>query len=134
MNFDFHYETSNNPIMAYRITYPGMTVRVGDNEKAYPVPNISSTGIALADVCDKIRKGEIVKLTILLNGHVFLAGLEAQVMHVDKAKNFAGLEYHNVTRPQEQKLDIFILKLQKLEIQRHRANLLAAKKKAESGE
>ncbi len=130
-DLDFHYEVNtNNPRMSYRITYPGMTVKLESGNTVYTVDNVSSAGIAFIGEAD-VSAGQVVYLSLLINNKVFISNLEALVVRADKENHFTGCLYQNLTRVQEKKLDVFILKLQKYEIAKHKAQMKKNKEEQE---
>ncbi len=120
LDLDFHYEVNNSPRMSYRITYPGMTVKLEPSNTVYTVDNVSSAGIAFIGETE-VKAGQVVHLSLLINNKVFISHLEALVVRADRENHFTGCLYQNLTRVQEKKLDVFILKLQKYEIAKHKA-------------
>ncbi len=119
MSLEFHYESTNDHSrMSYRISFPGMYARIGQTDKTTDVLNLSSTGVALKIFSPKVKIGDVMMITFMLDAKVLMANVKIKIVHVDQNREVLGCEYMDFTRSQEQKLDVLILKLQKLEIQR----------------
>ncbi len=121
MSFDFQYESSNNSNrQSFRVSYQGLLAQIGNTDIKANVLNMSSTGIALEMFSHKVKNGDILTVSLLLEDNVLISHIKIKVVFANYEKNFIGCEYHEFTRNQGKKIDIIILKLQKLEIQKQK--------------
>ncbi len=124
MLIDFQYESGNdNPRMSFRVSYDGLVATLASHSATKTnVMNISSTGIALALFSlpngKMIKNGDIIAINLLLEDNLLISNIKIKVVYVNAEKGFCGCEYVDSTRIQAKKLDVIILKLQKLEIQK----------------
>jgi len=133
MDFDFHIEGEDRPRRAFRARVVGLGARVHVHERVYPVKDVSATGLALLDETRQFRQGESLVLDLEIHERTFLKDIPVKVVRVLE-NGIVGLDFMNLDRRMEARLDKLVLEIQKRLIDMRKARELAEKKEAEAGE
>ncbi|WP_018125304.1 PilZ domain-containing protein [Desulfovibrio oxyclinae] len=96
---------------AFRTRVPGLTVEFLEQGKTLPVKDISATGFAV-EGDSTMREGTSHPVKLLLNGKLFLSDIKANVIRVAE-NGIAGLNFEQLDRRQQQRLDKLVLEVQK---------------------
>ncbi|WP_291321719.1 PilZ domain-containing protein [Desulfonatronospira sp.] len=111
--FTFDYET-NTRRKAYRVAIPGLFVHIKGRHQAFPVQDISASGVALKIETGQeleVETGQELELELLIRDKTFLEDLKARVIrHKD---SMLACEFHNLDLHQEARLDKLVLEIQK---------------------
>lgn len=132
MEFDFTIEGEERPRRAFRARVGGLDARVHTHDRAYPVKDISATGLALLDETQSFRQGESLVLDLEIHHRPFLRDMPVKVIRV-LDEGVVGLDFAGLDRRMEQRLDKLVLEVQKRLIDLRKARELAAKQAAENG-
>jgi len=124
--FSFDYEASTRR-RAYRISIPGLYVRIRGLEHTFPVQDISATGIAFENTSKqdlKYQPGDELELDLLIKDRTYMEELKALLV---RHRDFMlACEFNDLGLRQEAGLDKLVLEVQK--------KWIAAKKKKRAEE
>ena len=129
MDFDFTIEGEDHPRRAFRARVVGLGARVHSRGRDYPVKDISATGLGLLDETRGFRQGESLVLDLEIHGKAFLRDLPATVVRVHE-HGVVGLDFLELDRRVEQRLDKFVLEIQKRLIDLRKAREMARRSDA----
>ena len=111
--FNFDYETGTRR-RAYRISIPGLYVRIRGLEHAFPVQDISATGVAFENTYRQhldYQPGDEMELDLLIKDRTYLEELKALLV---RHRDFMlACEFHDLGLHQEAGLDKLVLEVQK---------------------
>ncbi len=97
---------------AFRTKVPGFNARFEGVEGDFPVKDLSATGFAIIDASNAVSEGVDLVATLLLKEKVFLGKVPVRVMRV-MGDGLVGLNFENIDRRQQIKLDKLVLEVQK---------------------
>lgn len=101
---------------AFRVSLPGLKVRVLGRVALYPVVDLSTFGLAFTDDSSSFQVGQLVQVDVHVQEKVWIASLEAKVVAV-RDDVLVACTFVNMTRFQEQRMDKLSLEIQKRWIQ-----------------
>ncbi len=119
---DVRYECST-PRKAYRVSIPGLKVRINDSSNEHQALDISSGGVDFSfDIQSnpKLEHQQEITLSLIIRNRVFLENLKARV--VKTGETFAACEFLDIPLRQEALLDKLVLEVQKKMIELQRRN------------
>ena len=97
---------------AFRAKVPGLEAWVPHLRKAYPVHDISASGLAVLDAETEFQEGETFQFDLLLNRKLFISGLTATVIR--RLQNgVIGCNFAELDPKQEARMDKLVLEVQK---------------------
>ena len=132
MDFDFSIDGEDRPRRAFRARVAGLGARVHAHDRVYPVKDVSATGLALLDETRAFRQGESLVLDLEIHQRPFLKNLPVKVVRVLEG-GIVGLDFGQLDRRMEARLDKLVLEIQKRLIDMRKARELAEKQEAEPG-
>lgn len=106
---------------AFRTRVPGLTVKFLELGITTPIKDISATGFAV-DGGPGMKEGMQYTVRLLLNDKLFLGDVRSTVIRV-VGNGIVGLNFEELDRKQQQRLDKLVLEVQK--------RLIALRKKKE---
>ncbi len=129
MEFDFIIEGEERPRRAFRARVAGLDARVHEHDLAYPVKDVSATGLALLDESRAFRQGESLVLDLEIRHRPFLKDMPVRVVRVLET-GVVGLDFIGLSQRMEERLDKLVLEIQKRLIDLRKARDLAEKQAA----
>lgn len=133
MDFDFSIDGEDRPRRAFRARVAGLGARVHAHDRAYPVKDISATGLALLDESRHFRQGESLVLDLEIHRRPFLRDVSVTVVRVLEG-GIVGLDFTGLDRRIEQRLDKLVLEIQKRLIDLRKAREQAENREPDAGE
>ena len=111
--FNFDYQISSRR-KAYRVSIPGLYVRIRGLEHAFPVQDVSATGVAFENTSRQnleYQPGDEMELDLLIKDKTYLEELKALLV---RHRDFMlACEFHDLGLHQEAGLDKLVLEVQK---------------------
>ena len=112
MDFDFTLpEESSAKRQSFRVTVPGLEIRIKEKKTYYPVRDLSAGGVSFASGQHTFRMTEMVLLDITLNKKLFIPEVEAKVVRV--GKGVTAVAFQKMEFEKECKLDKLVVEVQK---------------------
>jgi hypothetical protein len=96
---------------AYRTAFPGLVARVGP-DTAWPVKDVSATGVSVQAPSGALSPGDVFQMDLVAKDKVVVTDLTARVRRLGES-GAAGCEFEGLDRHQEERLDKFVLEVQK---------------------
>lgn len=117
---DVEYESSS-PRKAYRVSIPGLKVKIDNQENLYQALDISAGGVAFSITREDefaCESGQELEISLVIRDKTFLEKLQAILVKV--TDSFAACEFKDIPLRQEALLDKLVLEVQKkmIELQR----------------
>lgn len=111
---DFQISTGGDDKLrkAFRTKVPGLSVRFPAVKKVYEVKDLSATGFAVLDTEKVFKEGQLLECDLLINKKLFLGEVKAEIMRV-LDKGIIGINFVELARQQQVKLDKLVLEVQK---------------------
>ncbi len=120
MDFCFNYEHSNCSRQAFRLEHPALQVSEKNEANTHSVKNISVTGIAFYGVYENVEFGDMLSLSIGINGKTIFADMKGEILYIDKENNLTACAFKELSSAHLSKLDLLMLQLQKYEIKKQK--------------
>lgn len=114
MDFEVDIPSGSEPQLrkAFRTRVPGLTVLFSGQERGFEVKDLSATGLAVLESNTGIEEGQHLTCDLLINNKLFLGGLNVDVRRV-LDNGIIGVNFVDLTRKQQAKLDKLVLEVQK---------------------
>jgi hypothetical protein len=122
-DFEFTMDSQSTQRNAYRTRIPGLEAALVGTSEAYPILDLSATGMSYLDPDKHHGRGETLHLDLTIAKRIFLEDVVAKVMRVGD-DGATGVAFDGLTRQKELRLDKLILEAQK--------RLIAQRKKTEN--
>ncbi|MBF0482341.1 MAG: PilZ domain-containing protein [Desulfovibrionaceae bacterium] len=122
-DFEFTMDAASPNRNAYRTRIPGLEASLVGAGEAYPISDLSATGLSYLDPGRRHGRGEVLQLDLTIAKRIFLEDVTAKVMRVTD-DGVTGVAFEGLTRQKELRLDKLILEAQK--------RLIAQRKKTEN--
>ncbi|WP_147821804.1 PilZ domain-containing protein [Salidesulfovibrio onnuriiensis] len=97
---------------AFRTKVPGFNARFEGFSGEFSVKDLSATGFAITDDAGVFKEGVDLLATLMLKEKVFLGKVQVKVMRV-VGNGIVGMNFQNIDRRQQIKLDKLVLEVQK---------------------
>ena len=127
MDVSFSLGVDGGKRNAFRARVPGLTVNVEGRPHDYMVKDISASGLAVLDEERSFAEGEVVHLDLLINKRVYLRTVKGEVIRV-LDNGIVGVNFLELNRRQEARLDKLVLEVQKRLINMRKAKESTEKK------
>jgi hypothetical protein len=114
MGFELEVPTGRDEQLrkAFRTKVPGLTARVSGREGAFDVKDMSATGFAVLEPGAGLKEHQQIECDLLINNKLFLGGVKAEIRRV-LDNGIIGINFIELTRKQQGKLDKLVLEVQK---------------------
>lgn len=121
MGFELEVSTSGDEQLrkAFRTKVPGLTAHFIAQEKTFEVKDLSATGFAVLELKSGLEERQHIECDLLINNKLFLGGVKAEIRRVLE-NGIIGINFVELTRKQQGKLDKLVLEVQKRLIELHR--------------
>lgn len=97
---------------AVRVRLPGMAVWILERDTCFPLVDLNTLGLAFKDEAQSFQPGQAVQVDVHVQGKVWVAGLEAQILGI-RDGFLVACTFPNMTKFQELRMDKLILEIQK---------------------
>lgn len=97
---------------AFRTKVPGLTALFIAQDKTFDVKDLSATGFAVLEQPASFEEHQQVECDLLINGKLFLGEVKAEIRRV-LDNGIIGINFMDLTRKQQAKLDKLVLEVQK---------------------
>ena len=79
-DFEFTMDSESTQRSAYRTRIPGLEAALVDSGEAYPIMDLSATGLSYLDPGKRHGRGEVLHLDLTIAKRIFLEDVTARVM------------------------------------------------------
>lgn len=97
---------------AYRVHFPGLSIRVQGRNMPYPVIDLSATGLAYRDDEQAFTLGQKIRLDLYVKDKAWVEGVRAKLVRI-RDNGVTACVFEDLTKPQERLLDKLTLEIQK---------------------
>ena len=121
-DYEFKWPDYGLPRKAYRISLPGLVVRIKKNNQFYVVKDISACGLAFRPLSkdEDFQVDQVVRLSLIFKKRLIVKELLAKV--VRRQEKIVACEFIELDHRQEYRLDKFVLEVQKEMINKKKAS------------
>jgi hypothetical protein len=118
--YTFNWPDEGMPRKAYRISLPGLVVRIKEQKKFYVVKDISACGVAFSPNSGKgsFEIGQKLTIALIYRKRLIVRELLARV--VRSQETIVACEFIDLDHRQEYRLDKFVLEVQKILINKQK--------------
>jgi hypothetical protein len=97
---------------AYRVSFPGLAIRILGRNIPYAVIDLSATGLAYRDEEQSFTLGQKIRLDLCVRDKIWVEGLAAKLVRI-RDNGMAACVFEDLTTDQERLLDKLTLEIQK---------------------
>lgn len=105
-------EDAKSKRQAYRVSFPGLAIRILGRKLPYPVIDLSATGLAYRDEEQSFTLGQKIRLDLYVRDKVWVEGLAAKLVRI-RDNGLTACVFEDLTTAQERLLDKLTLEIQK---------------------
>lgn len=118
--YTLNWPDLNLPRKAYRISLPGLVLKIKERQQFYVVEDISACGVAFrpSSANDSFQVEQELTMSLVFKKRLIVKELLAKV--VRRAEKIIACEFIELDHRQEYRLDKFVLEVQKIMINKQK--------------